>query len=209
MDQMLKARRGLALSITSLRQRLPELPYAKEELRQAVLDLEKQKAALDKKIAQLSSSEERFQSARLLRSIPGVGPVTSAAVASCLSAREFNNPDQFVAFIGLDPSTHQSGQKDVHGSLTKRGDPELRRLLYMAAQSNLVANNSPYRDIYQAHRDRGLSTTAALCAVARRIARTCWSIHKHQTSFEPDRVRKQKDTPKSRPIPLPALDNET
>lgn len=209
MDQMLKARKGMALSITSLRQRLPELPYAEQELRQAITDLEKQKAALDKKIAQLASTEERFQSARLLQSIPGVGPVTSAAVASCLAARGFNNPDQFVAFIGLDPSTHQSGQKDVHGSLTKRGDPELRRLLYLAAQSNLRVRDSPFRDIYQGHRDRGLSTTAALCAVARRIARTCWSIHKHQTTFQPARVQQQKDAPKSRPDHNPTLDTET
>jgi len=65
----------------------------------------------------------------------------------------------------------QSGKKNGQTGLTKQGDGELRRLLYLAAQSNLRAKNSPFRAQYERERAKGLSSTAALCAVARKLAR--------------------------------------
>ncbi len=41
---------------------------------------------------------------------------------------------------------------------------------------------------YARERAKGLSSTAALCAVARKIARLCWSLHKHGTRYDVSRV---------------------
>lgn len=190
-DQLLKARRGIVQSITSLKQRESELPHAREWLVAAVSALEQQKLQIDSQIAELTSREERFRVIQLLQTIPGIGPVTATSVASCLLARDFTDPDQFVSFIGLDPTTIQSGDKSVHGRLTKKGDSELRRLLYLAAQSNLHCSQVPYKALFERYVERGLPKTAALCAVARKIARTCWSVARHQTPFDPNRVSQQ------------------
>lgn len=195
LDQLLKARRGIVHSITGLRQRERELPHAKESLVACVSALEEQRARIDSQIVQLTRQEERFFVVALLQTIPGIGPVTAASVASCLVARDFTNPDQFVSFIGLDPTTIQSGDKNVHGKLTKKGDPELRRLLYLAAQANLHCRHVAYKAAYERYLERGLSKTAALCAVARKIARTCWSVARHQTPFDPNRVAQQFNRP--------------
>ena len=78
--------------------------------------------------------------------------------------------------------------------LTKQGDGELRRLLYLAAQANLRSRNSPFKAQYERERAKGLSSTAALaalCAVARKLARLAWSLHKHGSTYDPNRVHQQ------------------
>ena len=75
--------------------------------------------------------------------------------------------------------------------MTKQGDAELRRLLYLCAKSSLRAKGSPFKDQYEREKAKGLSNKAALCAVARKMAKVCWSIVQHSTEYDPDRVYQQ------------------
>ena len=72
--------------------------------------------------------------------------------------------------------------------LSKRGPSELRRLLYLAAMA--AAKTKIWKPLYQHYRARGLSSTAALVVLARRIARTAWSIYTHKTEFDAQRLTK-------------------
>ena len=72
--------------------------------------------------------------------------------------------------------------------LSKRGPAELRRLLYMAAMSAM--STKTWRPLYEHYRAKGLSSTATLVILARRIARTAWSIYTHKTEFDPGRLVK-------------------
>jgi transposase len=190
-DQLLSARKGIssALSRLSLQQR--ELPHAAEALGEAIRALEEQKAALDKQIAQWSATSDEFAAVSRLRQVPGIGPVTAAAVASRLASKEFAHPDAFVAYLGLDVGVVASGTKKGERGLTRQGDAELRRLLYLAAQANLRCRESPFKEQYARERAKGLSTTGALCAVARKLAKLCWSLHRHGSSYDPARVYQQ------------------
>jgi transposase len=59
----------------------------------------------------------------LLRTIPGVGPVTaSAIVATVGDARQFKNGRQFAAWLGLTPLNRSSGGKERQGRISKMGD---------------------------------------------------------------------------------------
>jgi transposase len=93
-----------------------------------------------------------------------------------------------VAFTGLDPRPDESGHHRGRRRLSKRGPSELRRLLYLAAMA--AAKTKTWKPIYQHYRAQGLSTTAALVVLARRIARTAWSIYTHKTAFDPQRLTK-------------------
>jgi transposase len=191
LDQLLTARKGLVEAGTSLRLRIVELPHAAGPLRQAVADLEAQRAALDRQIAQLTADREAFPAVPTLRKVPGIGPVTAAAVASRLRDRTFRRADQFVAYIGLDVDVRQSGKRKGERGLTKQGDAELRRLFFLAAQSTVRTKDSPFRVQYERELQKGLSRTAALNAVARKLARLCWSLVHHNTEYDPARVQQQ------------------
>jgi transposase len=189
LDQLLLARRGIVDALTSLRQRITDLPYAEGPLRQAVADLDAQRQALDDQIA--AATAGRFPEVAALQAVPGIGPVTATAAVSRLKAKGFATPDQWVAYLGLDVVVHQSGKRAGQRGLSKQGDAELRRLFYLCARASLTAKGSPFRDQYDRERGKGLSRTAALNAVARKMAKLCWSLVKHGTQYERERVYQQ------------------
>jgi transposase len=191
LDQLLSARKALSASLASFQLQARELAHAAHTLEPVIAALQAQKEAVDKQIAQHTVAQEEFSIATELEKVPGFGPVTAATLASRLAARPFSHSDAFVAYCGLDVGVRQSGKKNGQTGLTKQGDGELRRLLYLAAQSNLRSKNSPFKAQYERERAKGLSTTAALCAVARKLARLAWSLHKHGTSYDPNRVHQQ------------------
>lgn len=197
-DQLLAARRLISRTIASLTQQRAELPEAAEALDAAIAALRAQRDHLDHQIAEQTAPTGPLPEAPVLDAIPGVGPITAAAVASCLRAKQFTHPDQFVAHLGLDVRVHDSGTRRGRRGLTKQGDAELRRLLFCCAQATLRARRSPFRAQYDRELAKGLSKTAASCVVARKMARVCWSLLRHHTTFDPDRVYCQ--PPPARPL---------
>lgn len=191
LEQLQSARRGLAQSITRLSQQLQELPHASEWLEAALESLTRQRDELDTQIATLLATEEAFQKAQRLQEVPGIGPVTAAAVAAVLSSRNFETADHFVSYIGLAIATRQSGKWQGQEKRVKHGDAELRRLFYLAAQSNLRCKQSPFKDQYHREKAKGLKSTAALCSVGRKLARLCWSMWKRNSRYDPARVHVQ------------------
>jgi len=203
-DQHLSARKGLSRCLVKLQLQQADLPEAAAYLKAAMEALKLQLKEIDKQIATLSAKTPAMQVAKALQEVPGIGPVTSVAITSRLSAKSFAHPDQFVAYLGLDVHISESGQRKGQRGLTHQGDAELRRLLYLSAQANLRCRASPFKDQYERERAKGLSTTAALCAVARKIARLCWSLHKHGTRYDPARVGVPSSRSSSRPSSRPS-----
>jgi transposase len=114
--------------------------------------------------------------------------LSAAAMVNSLERIPLKNADAFVAFTGLDPRPDDSGQHQGKRRLSKRGPSELRRLLYLAALSAIKTKT--WRPIYEHYRAKGLSSTAAIVIVARRIARTAWSMYTYKTEFDPGRLMK-------------------
>ena len=191
LDQLLSARKSLSTSLTSFQLQARELTHAAHTLEPVIAALQAQKEVVDKQIAQHTTAHAEFSIVSELQKVPGIGPVIAATLCSRLAARSFSHSDAFVAYCGLDVGVRQSGKKSGHTGLTKQGDGELRRLLYLAAQSNLRSKNSPFKAQYDRERAKGLSSTAALCAVARKLARLAWSLHKYGTSYNSQRVHQQ------------------
>ncbi len=138
--------------------------------------------------ALIAASTERQQAYTRLLSIPSVGSVVGSGVLVHLERLPFPDADAFVAFTGLDPRPDDSGHHHGRRRLSKRGPSELRRLLYLAAMS--AAHTKVWKPLYQHYLAQGLPTTAALVILARRIARTAWSIYTHKTTFDAERLTK-------------------
>jgi transposase len=115
------------------------------------------------------------------RSVPGIGPINALALVTCFHRGTFQRVDQFIAYLGLDVRVRDSGRMRGKRKLTKRGEPEMRRLLYMAAWS--FARNPKFRPLYEQMRSRGLSSTAANTAMARKLARIAFALLKKGEDF--------------------------
>jgi transposase len=190
-DQLLSARKSLSSAIARMKMQRSEMPYAADRLTSVVDVLEEQLAALDEEIEAAGKVDtELAETIKRLDAVPGIGLVTATRVATCLVAKRFATAPSFVAYIGLDVQVNQSGRRKGELGLSHHGDAELRRLLYLSAQSCLRchAAEETFKAQYQREQTKGMSTTAALNAVARKIAKLCWSLHKHGTEYTPDRV---------------------
>lgn len=128
--------------------------------------------------------------AQRVDSIFGVGYVTATAFAGEYGANlvRFADARQFAAGVGITPSEHSSGQTRRLGSITKRGNPYLRRLLVQCAQSILM---------HCAHRQDAICVFArrlleqrkrrntVIVAIANRLARIIYAVIKHDTAYQP------------------------
>ncbi len=86
---------------------------------------------LDQKIHEAWASSEEAQ---LLSTIPGVGEVISLALAAFLCPIErFSSAEKMSSYVGLVPTTHQSGESEYHGHLKKDSVALLRWLLVEAS----------------------------------------------------------------------------
>ena len=177
------ARRRIVRAAASLGQQSKELPHAKQPLQKALTELKAQIKVLDKEIAAPTTHPELAAAARL-RKVPGIGAVTAAALGSRLTGKQFSHSDKLVAYIDLDIGVQQSGRKKGERGLTKQGGAELWRLLFLCASSSLLCKDTGFKDQYEREKAKGLPSTAALCAVARKMAKVCWSIAQHGSQYD-------------------------
>lgn len=199
LDQLLAARKGLSQSLCQLRAQQRELPRAAQALAPAIAALQEQLKEVDRQLARCSaaSTEAPGQPSSIgtaieeLQKVPGIGPVVATTLASRLLARSFSHSDQFIAYCGLDVRVRQSGKRSGQLGLSKQGEAELRRLLFLAAQASLRVKDSPFKAQYERERAKGMASTAALCSVARKMARLAWALVTHGSSYDPQRVYQQ------------------
>jgi transposase len=183
--QMLIRRRSKLVGIrTQLRHSLVGIKEVKGELEALMDRVDSLIAAMELLIDKLLDDDP---DRKRIEGIAGVGSVVSAALVSDLRSVEFARADSFVAFYGLDPRPNQSGKYKGRRKLSKQGQRLGRTLLYNAAMA--AVKTKIWAPIYKACLDRGLSKIESLVIIARKIARTAWSIYKHKTTFDPCRLR--------------------
>jgi len=121
-----------------------------------------------------------------IASIKGVGPAVSAVLVADLDAYQFSSADAFVAYYGLDPMPNDSGQRRGQRKLSKHGQRLGRAMLYNSAMA--AVTSKVWRPLYDKCLARGLKKVQALIVIARKIARTAWSIHRYGTTFDASRA---------------------
>src|SRR5262245_7704973 len=86
---------------------------------------------LDKAIHAMAA---RYPAVAKLAAVQGVGDLTALAfVLSLDDPRRFKKSRDVGPFVGLTPKKHASGEKDPQLSITRSGNPYLRRILVQAA----------------------------------------------------------------------------
>lgn len=117
------------------------------------------------------------------KAIEGIGELTATGLATTFMRGDFANGDAFIAFLGMDLTVDDSGKKNGPRYLTKKGDPEVRRLAYNAAMA--ACRSAKWKPFYEAYLARGFSKTQALVALARKLCRVAFALMKNQSEYRP------------------------
>lgn len=111
--------------------------------------LEARIVEIDSEILELSRSDYYRDQVRVLRGFRGVETLTAMVFLTELGdLKRFASPRQLMAYLGLVPSVHQSGDTSRGGSITKAGNSHLRHTLVQATW-NYFGRNKPGKLLLQ------------------------------------------------------------
>ncbi len=124
---------------------------------------------MTKQLRELAKTDRYKEKEPLLRSIPGIGLITSLIILTEIETiNRFANIDQLCGFIGLIPSTSSSGEKEGIGDITPRGHSILRNAIIESAWTAVrhdPALNKSYHDYC-----RRMEPNKAIIRIARKVA---------------------------------------
>lgn len=174
-----------------------------QEYVRAVTECSEQVARLMTQIHTLLDQWRMAPVVKALQALRGVSVVVAATtIAELGDLNRFDHPSQLMAYLGLVPSEHSSGESKKRGALTKTGNGHVRRVLIEAAQAYrlparvsrviLARQNNVSEEIrkiswdaqlrlcarYQRLIGRGKAVNVVVAAIAREIAAFMWAIAK-------------------------------
>lgn len=121
-------------------------------------------AALDGLLAEDQQLKARFE---LLRTAPGVGPVTAFTLMARLPELGVRDAKRIAALVGVAPYDRRSGTYKGRSAI-QGGRADLRRVLYMAALS-ACRTHAPWRAFRQHITARGKPPKVGIVAVMRKL----------------------------------------
>jgi transposase len=197
---------------------LARIPYVTQERARALMDAAKKSVAalrddqvgatvsalakelrrLERQVASLKAALgrqlEEDPTVKLLVTIPGIALWSALILRLELGPLDrFPTAQAVVAFAGLDPRYHQSGDGEVRFSISKRGRSEVRAALYMCAFSALRWNPT-IRAFYDRLRAADKLHDVAMCACMSKLLRIAYACVTRGEGFDPQRheqVRQQ------------------
>ena len=140
---------------------------------------------------QIETMVEDNEDVELLKTIPGVGKIGAATIASYTEDLERFDGDfkRFAAYIGIVPSVHNSNETVHLGHITKHGPQELRTAfvqvaLGMIRASKQTSNWRLIEDYRRKKTDKG--SGRAIIAMTRKIARIVFVMLENREPFNPE-----------------------
>jgi transposase len=138
---------------------------------------------------QLESLAVQVPAVARLRTLPGIGLLTSTALVGFIGdPHRFRSGRRFASFLGLTPREHSSGLQRRLGSISKRGDVYVRMLLIHGARTVLwhaKRRENPgrlRRWALDLEKHRGHNVAAV--ALANKLARIAWATWTRDEDFQ-------------------------
>lgn len=134
---------------------------------------------IDAELVTMTRADARV---RLLMAIPGVNYVVALGLLAALGdVGRFRDGDHAASYLGLVPSTKQSGRKCYHGPITAAGSPQARGLLTQAAQ-HASRHPGPIGAFFRRLVKRK-SRAVAITAVGRKLATIAYLMLKNNEPY--------------------------
>jgi transposase len=133
----------------------------------------------------IKNTVTNHKQANLLVSIPGVSYCSALTImAEIGDINRFKSCKQLQSYAGLVPSTYNSGDKQIHGRITKQGSKWLRWIMVEAAHHQQRCKRIPgFGSYYNAKKKLKGSKTATV-ATARKLLAVVWRLLKDDRPFE-------------------------
>jgi len=182
---LVRRRRDLVQMVVAEKNRLRDAePEVREGIQEHVGWLQAQVKRLDEAMEGLVASWPQWRrQEELLRSVPGVGPVTARAFLADLPELGRLSRKQVAALVGVAPMNRDSGKRRGRRTVWG-GRAPLRADLYMAAQ--VAARHNPViAAFYQRLLARGKPKKLALTACMRKLLVILNAMARHNTSWRP------------------------
>ena len=145
----------------------------RQDLLALLQSLEEQIGKLDQAVEETA---QRDKMACLLRTQPGVGPITALAfVVTIGDASRFQRGKQVASYLGLIPREHSSGGRQRLGAISKQGNRFVRMLLVEAVH-NVVRRDEGFRKQYQQRCHRMAKGVAKVAAARKLAVRLYWML---------------------------------
>jgi transposase len=128
--------------------------------------------------------EARYKkSVKLLRSIPGIGPLTTMELLSEIQdISRFESFKKFNGFIGFRPGSHSSGEHDWKGSMSYRRHKALRSSLVECAWT-AIQKDPVMLQRYNELKTR-LTGKRAIIIIARKLVSRIYAVLKNETPYQ-------------------------
>ena len=118
----------------------------------------------------------------LMRSIPGIGPLTAAAFISEIGdIRRFSSFKQLASFVGFVPAIYQSGENLRTLGLTPRGNRLVRS--YMVEAAWVAIRKDPVMQAYY-RKHLGKNPKSIVIKVSRKLLSRLFSVVKNEIPYE-------------------------
>lgn len=175
--------------LTNLQESFSPLPYqdAATQLSLATMigQFETAIAQMKTEIIQLCKKDFDEQ-LRRLTSIKGISDtIATALIETTNGFQDFHSAKALAKYIGIAPTTYQSGKINQGRGINRTGDPHLRGLLYIATWS-AIRFNKPCQEFYQRLKAAGKPGKVALIAVANKLIRQAFAVVKYGEDFKQD-----------------------
>ena len=136
----------------------------------------------ERKLRELMWSKEYKEKSELLRSIPGIGPLTAMLfLMEVGDVRRFKTFDSLNRFIGFCPDSHSSGENERHSGISQRRHNGLRCMLVEAAWQ-LVRRDPAMLDHYKSLTKR-MKGQEAIIRIARKLLRRIRAVMLSQRMY--------------------------
>jgi transposase len=169
LERLLRRRTQVVELITMERNhKRSDLGSLSEQTDEMLMLLNVQQQRLEETIAQIIASDEELKlDDKLMRSIPGVGPILSSTVISMLPEAQTLNRKELAAIVGVAPFNCDSGKlrgsRHIYG-----GRKTVRNVLYMATIS-AIRCNAVIKQFYTGLIGRGKAKKVAIVACMRKL----------------------------------------
>lgn len=147
------------------------------------LKAKKLKQLAAKKVRELSRIDSFSNNSTLLRSIPGIGLITSMTILTEIeNIKRFKGLDELCSYIGLIPSTNSSGEKERIGEITNRGNKYLKNIIIESAWMAIRSDPVLFHSFVQLKKK--MERNKAIIRIARKLAARIMSVLVNQKTYE-------------------------
>lgn len=177
--------------ITWLREDVPFMTLRGKEALDALINaVESERShllSMNRKIREISRSQEYRDTYNLVTSVPGFGMVSAMTFISEIGdVARFKSSDKLAAFIGLVPDTDSSGDDEVTCGITSRSHNYMRELIIEAAW--VAVSLDPSMTLAYENLTRRMKGCNAIIRIARKLVNRLYRVLKFKEPYVPSVV---------------------